>query len=244
MSSQYIMRLTGPILKTLIYHKPRLFHLDLYNSKVENTKFIRASVIKSIFPQEINADFSGSTLPATQFHGDLSNVIFSCHEFWCTDFSTKLSGGNLISGTELSYTDLSKRDLSKMVFSNISGTVIESNCGYQCLQYREFFTTKLNFSNLSKSIFKGNNLVNVDFMGADLTFSDLSDTNMSHANLTGANLSGANLSGANLSGANLSGANLSGANLENTNLKGAVLDNAVLSNANLNCKNHPICLND
>ena len=212
----------------------RLFNLDLYNSKVENTKFIMASVTKSIFPQEINADFSGSTLPATQFHGDLSNVIFSCHEFWCSNFSTVVFGGNLVSGTDLSYTDLSKRDLSKMVFNTISGTVTESNCGYQCLQHREFFTTKLNFSNLSKSIFKGNNLVDVDFIGADLTFSDLSDTNMSHANLTGANLSGANLSGA----------NLSGANLENTNLKGAVLDNAVLSNANLKCINHQICLND
>ena len=70
----------------------RLFNLDFYNSKVENTKFIMASVIKSIFPQEINADFSGSTLPATQFHGDLSNVIFSCHEFWCSNFSTVVFG--------------------------------------------------------------------------------------------------------------------------------------------------------
>ena len=212
-------RINNAIFENANLSQTRLFNLDFSNSKVENTKFTMASVTKSIFPQEINADFSGSTLPATQFHGDLSNVIFSCHEFWCSNFSTVVFGGNLVSGTDLSYTDLSKRDLSKMVFSTISGTDTESNCGYQCLQHREFFTTKLNFSNLSKSIFKGNNLVDVDFIGADLTFSDLSDTNMSHANLTGANLSGANLSGANLSGANLEG-------------------------ANLQCFNHPICLDE
>jgi len=216
----------------------QLFNLDFSNSKVKNTKFIMASAVKLIFPQEISADFSGATLPATQFRGELSNVIFSCHEFWCTDFSNKVFGGNLASSTDLSYTDLSKRDLSMMVFSTIDGSEISRfdipDCGYQCYQSREFFTTKLNFSNLSKSIFVGNNLVDVDFIGADLTFSDLSDTNMSHANLSGANLSGANLSGANLSRANLADANL----------KGAILDNAVLSNANLKCINHPICLND
>ena len=211
----------------------RLFNLDFSNSKVENTKFTMASVTKSIFPQEINADFSGSILPATQFRGDLSNVIFSCHELWCTDFSDIVFGGKLVSATDLSHTDLSKRDLSKLVFSTIDGSVTEPNCGYQCYQFREFFTTKLNFSNLSKSIFKNNNLVDVDFIGADLTFSDLSYTNMSHANLTDANLSDANLSDA----------NLSGANLEDANLNGAILDNAILTGANLNCKNHPICLN-
>ena len=201
----------------------RLFNLDFSNSKVENTKFTMASVIKSIFPQEINADFSGSTLSATQFRGDLSNVVFSCHEFWCTNFSGMFFGGNLVSGTDLSYTDLSNRDLSKMVFSNLDGSV-EPNCEYQCYQYREFFTTKLNFSNLSESILKGNNLIDVDFIGSDLTFSDLSDTNMSHVNLSGANLSGANLEGA--------------------NLQGAMLDNATLTGATLKCINHPICLND
>ena len=209
----------------------RLFNLDFSNSKVENTKFTMASVTKSIFPQEINADFSGSILPATQFRGDLSNVIFSCHELWCTDFSDIVFGGKLVSATDLSHTDLSKRDLSKLVFSTIDGSVTEPNCGYQCYQFREFFTTKLNFSNLSKSIFKNNNLVDVDFIGADLTFSDLSYTNMSHANLTDANLSDANLEDA----------NLSGANLEDANLNGAILDNAILTGANLNCKNHPIC---
>ena len=211
----------------------RLFNLDFSNSKVENTKFIMASVVKSIFPQEISADFSGSTLPATQFRGDLSNVIFSCHEFWCTDFSAKIFGDNLVSSTDLSYTDLSKRDLSMMVFSTISGISDFDNpdCGYQCYQHREFFTSKLNFSNLSKSIFIGNNLVDVDFIGADLTFSDLSDTNMSHANLSDANLTGANLSDANLTGANLSGANL----------QGAILDNTILTDANLKCVNHQIC---
>ena len=195
----------------------RLFNLDFSNSKVENTKFTMSEIIKSIFPQEINADFSGSTLPATQFRGDLSNVIFSCHELWCTDFSDRVFNGTLISAADLSYTDLSKRDLSKLVFSTIDGSELEPNCGNQCYQFREQFTTKLNFSNLSKSIFKGNNLVDVDFIGADLTFSDLSDTNMSYANLSGANLSGANLSGANLTDVSIN---------EETVLK---------------CKNHPIC---
>ena len=208
-----------------------LLNLDLYNSKVENVKFTMAHVIKSILPQEINADFSGAVLPATQFRGDLSNVIFSCHHLWCTDFSPKVFGESYAIATDLSYTDLSKRDLTKLVFSTIDGSATESNCGYQCYQYREFYTVKLNFSNLSKSIFEGNNLVDVDFIGADLTFSDLSDTNMSHANLSDANLTGANLSDANLTGANLSGANL----------QGAILDNTILTDANLKCVNHQIC---
>ena len=212
----------------------RLFNFDFHNSKVKNTKFTMASVTKSIFPQEINADFSGAVILATQFHGDLSNVIFSCHEFWCTDFSAKVFGGNLVSATDLSYTDLSNRDLSKIIFSTLDGSTPESNCGYQCYQDITFFTTKLNFSNLSKSIFQSSNLVDVDFIGADLTFSDLSYTNMSHANLSTANLTGANLTGANLTGANLSDANL----------QGAILDNAILTGANLKCINHPICLND
>jgi len=210
----------------------RLFNLDLYNSKVENTKFIMATVTKSIFPQEIKADFTGSMLPATQFHGDLSNVIFSCHEFWCTDFSFKIFRGMYVSATDLSHTDLSNRDLSKIVFSTIDSSTTESNCGHQCYQDIAFFTTKLNFSNLSKSIFKDSNLVDVDFIGANLAFSDLSYTNMSHVNLSTANLTGANLSSANLTGANLSGANL----------QGAILDNATtLTDANLKCINHPIC---
>ena len=201
-----------------------LLNLDLYNSKVENVKFTMARVIKSILPQEINADFSGAVLPATQFRGDLSNVIFSCHYLWCTDFSPKvfatfvydMDGYTALTGehpnsdgspsesyaiaTDLSYTDLSKKDLSKVVFSTINDAKHFKN------------TVKLNFSNLSKSIFSGNNLVNVDFTEADLTFSDLSDTNMSHANLEGANLEGANLSGVSIN--------------EETILK---------------CKNHPIC---
>ena len=45
-----------------------------------------------------------------------------------------------------------------------------------------------------------------------------------------------------LSGTNLSGANLKGANLDGANLQDAILDNAILTGANLNCKNHPICL--
>ena len=194
-----------------------LFNLDLSNSKVENnTKFVMAWAVKTIFPQGINADFSGAVLLATQFRGDLSNVIFSCHHLWCTDFSSKIFGETLAFATDLSYTDLSKRDLSKLVFSAIDGVTFTSLDGV---------APKLNFSNLSESIFSGNNLVEVDFTGADLTFSDLSDTNMSYANLTGANLTGANLTGANLTGANLTDVSIN----EETILK---------------CKNHQICLDD
>ena len=194
-----------------------LLNLDLYNSKVENVKFTMAHVIKSILPQEINADFSGAVLPATQFRGDLSNVIFSCHHLWCTDFSPKVFGESYAIATDLSYTDLSKRDLSKLVFSTLDGVE----------ELPISLSPKLNFSNLSESIFSGNNLIEVDFTGADLTFSDLSDTNMSYANLTGANLTGANLTGANLTGANLTGANLS--------------DVSINEETVLKCKNHPIC---
>ena len=182
----------------------RLINLDLSNSKIHNTKFIMAEAILVSFPQQISADFSAATLPESTFQGDLSNVIFSCYEWWCTDFSLKFYPANnyYAPGTDLSNTNLSKRDLSKLIFSTLDFKIAKE------------YAVKLKFSNLSESIFAGTNLTNIDFTGADLTFSDLTDTNMSYANLSGANLSGANLSGANLSGANLSGANLSGANLK------------------------------
>ena len=51
--------------------------------------------------------------------------------------------------------------------------------------------------------------------------------------------------GADLSKALLINANLSGANLQNANLSGVDLSDVFIDeNTNLNCKNHPICLND
>ena len=55
-----------------------------------------------------------------------------------------------------------------------------------------------------------------------------------------ANLTNADLSGADLTKALLASANLSGANLQDANLSDVFID----ENTNLNCKNHPICLND
>ena len=64
---------------------------------------------------------------------------------------------------------------------------------------------------------------------------DLAEAKLTDADLTNADLFLANLTVADLRGANLSGANLSGANLS---------DVFIDENTNLNCKNHPICLND
>ena len=197
--------------------KTQLFNLDISNSKIHNTKFIKSEIIKVNFPEQISADFTGAGMPQSRLRGDLSNVIFSCYEHWCTDFSYKTFSNYIASGTDLSNSDLSKRDLSKFVFSTVD------------FKIHKQYAVKFNFSNLSESIFTGSNLTNVDFTGADLTFSDLSDTNMSYTNLSGADLTGVNLSGANLEGANI---------------QGALLDNAILSNANLKCLNHPICLNE
>ena len=203
-----------------------LTNLDLTNSKIHNTKFIMAKTLLVKFPQQISADFSGTELTESTLRGDLSDVILSCYEWWCTDFSLKFF--NAIDyvgpGANLSNTNLSKRDLSKLTFSTVD------------IDIKWKYAVKLRFSNLSESIFTGTNLTNIDFTGADLTFSDLTDTNISYANLSDANLSGANLSGANLSDADLSGANLSDANLFGANLSGANL-----SGANLKCINHQIC---
>ena len=83
------------------------------------------------------------------------------------------------------------------------------------------------------------NLENANFKNAKLW-----NANFYLADLTNADLSGADLRKAFLSEADLSNTDLSNTDLSNANLEGAVLDNAILSNANLNCLNHPICLND
>ena len=95
---------------------------------------------------------------------------------------------------------------------------------------------------------RGNLMVKVDLIDADLRGTDLRRADLSEANLSNADLSEAKLFEANLSGAylrradlseakliraNLSRANLSRANLSEANLSGAYLREADLSRANL-----------
>ena len=79
------------------------------------------------------------------------------------------------------------------------------------------------------------NLENANFKNAGLWFVDFYSANLTNADLSGADLRNALLASANLSGANLQDANLSGVDLS---------DVFIDENTNLNCKNHPICLND
>jgi uncharacterized protein YjbI with pentapeptide repeats/lysophospholipase L1-like esterase len=168
-----------------------LTFVDMESSEMDDIDFIKGHSIAVEFPENMSADFSGAALQATKMQGDLSNVIFGCYEFWCTDFSAK-EFPNLslyVGSSNLSNADLSNRDFTKLLF------VTDSNSDDG---------VKFIYSDLSNSIFKNVNLTDSDFTGANLSNVDFTGANLSNADLTDANLQGANLSGANLENTNLS----------------------------------------
>jgi uncharacterized protein YjbI with pentapeptide repeats len=92
---------------------------------------------------------------------------------------------------------------------------------------------------------EGQELGELQLVGADFAYANLADTNLSHANLANATFDRADLSGANLTLANLTAAGLSiddylddpdqpGATLDGANLRGTDLTGADLTRASLN----------
>ena len=203
-----------------------LSNLKFDTSKIHNSKFIMTTTLNVNFPEGISADFSGAKLPLTSFRGDLSNVEFGFFEFWSTNFAKYQVEGTQYTGTDLSYADLSKRDLSNQIFSHFSTESISILDFKSVLDIPVQVLTdnqgvKLRFTNLSESVFTGNNLTLADLTGANLSFSDLTNTSLAYTFLNGADLTGADLTGADLTGAELTGAELNG----------TILD----------CINHQIC---
>ena len=171
--------------------KSSLMFLNMESSDMNDIDFINGESAAIAFPENMSADFTGAALQATKMQGDLSNVIFGCYEFWCTDFSAK-EFPNLflyVGSSNLSNADLSNRDFTKLLF------VTDSNPDDG---------VRFIYSDLSNSIFKNVNLTDSDFTGANLSNVDFTGANLSNADLTDANLQGANLSGANLENTNLS----------------------------------------
>lgn len=84
----------------------------------------------------------------------------------------------------------------------------------------------------------GQNLVGVDFAGADLSQKDFSAANLQDAHFNNANLAGADFTGADLSGADFSNADLrdvifAGAKLKGTNFTGAHMEGVILRDADI-----------
>jgi uncharacterized protein YjbI with pentapeptide repeats len=195
----------------------KLFNLDLNNSVVKNTKFTMTQITKVNFPEEISADLSGAGLRITQLHGDMSNVIFSCYEFWCTDFTSKIHTASIghVAGADLSGADFRGVNLKDAIFTP-SNPDQEGWMGQTNHLYRENYAVNASEANFSNTDLSGKNLSLVNFNGAIFYGADLSNSDLRYSDLSGANLEGANL-------------------------QGALIDHALLVNANLKCINHTIC---
>ena len=135
----------------------------------------------------------------------------------------------------------------KMVFypcgkPNAKGKLDDANRLLRIINY-SYCIGDSGFLQIVEIFFIGANLSGATLVGADLWHANLSGVNFSGANLIGANLIGANLSGvnfsdadlsdANFSRANLSDANFSRANLSDANFRGAELSGVNFSDANL-----------
>jgi uncharacterized protein YjbI with pentapeptide repeats len=79
----------------------------------------------------------------------------------------------------------------------------------------------------------GEDCIDCDLSGADLTLVDLSGADLSGADLSNSSLPSADLSGANLSGANLHNANLTSVDLSGARMLGAILCNTIVSDGSI-----------
>jgi uncharacterized protein YjbI with pentapeptide repeats len=221
------------------FSKSSINAVNLFDSTISNSKFVRSHLLSVNFPPNMSGDFSGTILAGSSLKGNLENAIFSCFEFWCTDFTSKIIGTGesafAIPGVNFTSSKLSNTDLSNQVFSMLSKEELVRN--------PQFFQDGVSLVDvdLSESSFSGNNISGSDFSKSNLYSADLSNAKLYYSNLYKTNLINANLSGADLTGANLTDADLTGANLTDADLTGANLTDADLTDAILDCMNHEIC---
>jgi uncharacterized protein YjbI with pentapeptide repeats len=100
-------------------------------------------------------------------------------------------------------------------------------------RFWEWTRADLSRARLTEIDLRGENLLQVEFFRADLSYADLDYANLTACDLSKANLAYADLTGARLRRARLGYANLRNATLNHADLSGAKLANADLGNANL-----------
>jgi uncharacterized protein YjbI with pentapeptide repeats len=132
--------------------------------------------------------------------------------------------------------DLTGKDLSYLQLSN-------AQFDRAVLDGANFWSTNLNWSQLTSTSLVGANFTNAKLIKARLAAAKASGANFSsatldeaefiYADLTGANFSGSQLVGASLTESKYIEANFTQANLTNADLTGAILTNADLTKANL-----------
>jgi uncharacterized protein YjbI with pentapeptide repeats len=242
--------LTGADLSRTILTDVDLSDMDLTDTILRRTNLSGVNLTGTILT---GVDLSSAILTDV----DLSGVNLTGTILTGVDLSGKDLTGTILRGADLSNSKLADVDLSG---KDLTGTILRG----ADLSNSKLVGVDLSGKDLTGTILRGADLSNSKLVGVDLS-AEKSDPfiasiceislkprlckDLTGTILRGADLSNSKLVGVDLSGKDLTGTILRGSNLTNAVLTGAILteaelENAVLTNAILNCKHHPICLND
>ena len=219
--------------------------IDLTNTDITNSDFsytvicnpeIEKTIIHNVdFTKSIihSADFTRSDLKNTKFDMSLClNCIFDQIDISEIKISENTYNPTTFAGSSFKNVDFRDWEHGMVDFSGKFGT----GCAYET-------PTKILGSDFTGSNFSGVDLKNIVFTHHISESLSWSSVNLTNVDFSFADLSFHNLRNTDLIGANLSNSDLTGVDFTGANLDGAILDNAVLTDANLNCINHPICVN-